>query len=79
VLSDDKIVKLIHDNFVPLCIHNNAGGNDKKVLDSFGEAAWNNPVVRIIDHERNDIVRVANDYSLKGTLAAIEKAMKTPH
>jgi len=76
VLSDDKVVKLIHENFVPLCIHNNAGGADKRVLDSFGEAAWNNPVVRIVDHERNDIAKVAGDYSAKGTLAAIEKAMK---
>ncbi len=78
VLSHPMIVEAIEESFVPLAIHNNKGGKDKKVLTSFGEPSWNNPVVRIIDQERNALTpRINGKYDRKslvtGMVAALEK------
>ncbi len=79
VLSHPLIVEAIETSFVPLAIHNNKGGKDKKVLQSFGEPSWNNPVVRIIDTERNPLTaRINGKYDqsslVNGMVAALEKA-----
>lgn len=52
--------------FVPLCIFNNTKDDaDARTRDRFGEPSWNNPVVRFIDGDGNDLLpRIANDYSL---------------
>lgn len=81
VLSHPLIVEAIEESFVPLAIHNNKGGKDKKVLDSFGEPSWNNPVVRIIDKDRNALTpRINGKYDQKslvrGMVAALEKAKR---
>jgi len=82
VLSHPLIVEAIEEFFVPLAIHNNKGGKDKKVLASFGEPSWNNPVVRIIDTDRNPLTaRINGKYDrsslVKGMVAALEKANRT--
>lgn len=56
VLSDDKVVKTIQDNFIPLLIHNNKPGKDAEVLEKFGEPAWNYQVVRFLDGEGRDLI-----------------------
>jgi hypothetical protein len=56
VLSDDVVVKLIQENFVPLLIHNNKPGADADVLARFNEPAWNYQVVRFLDANGNDLI-----------------------
>lgn len=52
VLSAPQIVAAIMRDFVPVAVFNNISGVDAKVLQSFGEPSWNNPVVRIVDADR---------------------------
>lgn len=76
VLSNALLVEAIEDQFVPVAVFNNAGGADKKVLESFGEPAWNNPVVRIVDAERRELTpRVDGDYSPRGITSAMVAAL----
>lgn len=53
VLSHPAMADAIEQAFVPVAIMNNHGGKDKEVLDHFGEPAWNNPVVRLMDADEN--------------------------
>jgi len=55
-LSHPLIVEAIETYFVPVCIFNNKGGKDADALKLFGEPAWNNPVVRIIRADNQDVV-----------------------
>ncbi|MFN0175212.1 MAG: VPGUxxT family thioredoxin-like (seleno)protein, type 2 [Saprospiraceae bacterium] len=55
-LSQPLIVEVIETFFVPVCIFNNKGGKDAEALRIFGEPAWNNPVVRIVRADNQDIV-----------------------
>jgi hypothetical protein len=66
VLSDPKIVEVITRDFVSVAVLNNVEGADAKVLQSFGEPSWNNPVVRIIDADRKPLApRFDGPYSLE--------------
>lgn len=77
VLSHPQLVKLAEREFVPVAIFNNVGGLDREVLESFREPAWNNPVVRIIDHRRRPLApRVNGDYSLRGLASAMVTALE---
>ncbi len=63
VLSDELIVAAAQDAFVPVAIYNNHAGADRVVLERFGELAWNNPVVRILDAQGRDLApRLADTY-----------------
>ena len=55
-LSDPLIVEAIETYFVPVCIFNNKGGKDAEALRTFNEPAWNNPVVRIVRSNYQDVV-----------------------
>ncbi len=85
VLTHPLIVEAIETEFVPLVIYNNKGGHDAEVLKRYNEPAWNNPVVRIVDHDGEDIVqRLNGNYSLSGLTntmrqALIEKNGKAPN
>lgn len=50
-------VEAIETLFIPLVIHNNKDGKDKEILDKYNEPAWNNPVVRFVDSDGNDIIK----------------------
>ncbi|MEM8909937.1 MAG: hypothetical protein AAGD05_18960, partial [Bacteroidota bacterium] len=64
--------------FVPLAIHNNKGGADKKVLQSFDEPAWNNPVVRIINADRKALSpRIAARYTALDLVKGMQTALQT--
>ena len=77
VLSEPLMVEAIEDLFVPLAIHNNAKGHDAEVLERFGEPAWNNPVVRIVDEAGDDLAdRVANFRSPAQLSAAIVSVLR---
>jgi len=76
VLSNPILVEAIQHEFVPLAIFNNNGGEDKRILDIYGEPTWNNPVVRIVNGEGKDIVnRVAGNYSIQGIAASMYQAL----
>lgn len=55
-LSHPLIVEAIETYFVPVCIFNNKGGKDAEALKIFNEPAWNNPVVRIVRTDNQDVV-----------------------
>lgn len=76
VLSNPLLTEAIEDQFIPLAIHNNKGGKDKVILNKFREPSWNNPVVRIINTDGQDLTkRVAGDYSSLGLYKAMETAL----
>lgn len=56
VLSNPLLIEAVEDEFIPLAILNNKGGDDRRILQKFGEPAWNNPVVRFIDADGQDLI-----------------------
>lgn len=75
-LSHPLMVEAIENEFIPLAIFNNKGGDDAQVLAKYGEPSWNNPVVRIVDAEGKDLVaRVAGNYSPQGLFSAMAQTM----
>lgn len=78
VLSHPLIVEAIESLFVPVAIFNNKGGQDAKVLKFYGEPSWNNPVVRIVNDKKQDIInRVNGNYSRLGIVQAMRLALQT--
>jgi copper chaperone CopZ len=65
ILSHPLMVEAIETEFVPLAIFNNKTGKDREVLVQFGEPSWNNPVVRIIDNEGNDLAKRVGNFRSK--------------
>ena len=76
VLSNGLIVDAIENEFIPLAIHNNKGGHDADVLELYGEPSWNNPVVRIIDKNGDNIIkRISGKYSQAALVEGLVKAL----
>ncbi len=76
VLTDPLLVDAIENEFIPLAIYNNKGGDDKKILDNYNEPTWNNPVVRIVDSNGKDLTdRIAGDYSINGVANGMQSAL----
>ncbi len=77
VLSHPLLVDAIENEFVPLAIYNNVGGQDRKILEKYGEPSWNNPVVRIIDSSGKNIMeRMSGDYTSAGLSSQLCLALK---
>ncbi len=75
-LSHPLLVEAMESLFIPLAIHNNKGGEDAKVLKYFGEPSWNNPVVRIVNNNKKDLIpRVNGNYSKWGLADAMIRAL----
>lgn len=76
VLSDPLIVDIAKEHFVAVVVHNNRGGADGRVLRSFGEPAWNNPVVRVINSDRKALApRLDGDYTVAGLARTLLEAL----
>lgn len=75
VMSNPLVVDIIEHHFVPLCIFNNQGGKDAKILDRFGEPSWNNPVVRIVDTQGKDITKRMGSFHPKEIIPGISQAL----
>jgi len=56
VLTNPRIVEAVETEFLPVLVYNNRGGEDRKLLQRFGEPAWNYQVVRFLDAEGRDII-----------------------
>jgi len=77
VLSHPLMTEAIENEFIPLAIFNNKGGKDREILKKYNEPTWNNPVVRIVNNEGDNIVkRVAGNYSARGLYTAMIAAIK---
>lgn len=78
VLSNPLVVEAAETLFVPVAVYNNVeNGRDEKVLKSFNEPAWNNPAMRIITSEREELSpRVYNDYTVAGVTRAMMTALR---
>ncbi|MEM7009605.1 MAG: VPGUxxT family thioredoxin-like (seleno)protein, type 2 [Thermodesulfobacteriota bacterium] len=77
VLSHPLIVEAIETLFVPVAIYNNHSGEDERVLKSFNEPSWNNPVVRIMTPDREELVsRLSGNYTKAGLVNAMISALK---
>lgn len=76
VLSDPNVVNVIEQNFIPLLIHNNKGGEDARIRKKFKEPAWNYQVVRFLDSKGEDIIpRKDRVWSTSAIMARIEEAL----
>lgn len=76
VLRHPLIVEAAETHFVPVVVYNNVEGDDREVLESFGEPTWNNPVVRIMTADRKELVpRVNGDYTTAGLASAMTAAL----
>jgi hypothetical protein len=61
------MVELIGDRFVPVAIFNNRPGADADVLRRYGEQSWNNPVVRFLGPDGNELLpKLADRYDALG-------------
>ena len=77
VLSHPLIVEAIETLFVPVAIYNNHSGEDERVLKSFKEPSWNNPVVRIITPQREQLApRLNGDYTKAGLVKTMITALE---
>ncbi|HHH27082.1 MAG TPA: thioredoxin family protein [Polyangiaceae bacterium] len=56
VLAHPLLVEAIETEFVPVAIHNNEPGHDRAIVERFGEPTWNNPVVRFVNAEGEDLI-----------------------
>lgn len=56
VLEQPMLVEAIETEFVPVLVYNNRPGRDAALLVRFGEPAWNNPVVRFLDGDGQDLI-----------------------
>jgi hypothetical protein len=82
-LTHPLIVEAMEDLFVPLCIYNNHKGDDARVLKKYGEPSWNNPVVRIVDQNGDDLTARMPDFRsqfdiINGMCTALKALGKTP-
>lgn len=76
VLSHPLVVEAAETLFVPVAVYNNIEGADARVLESFGEKAWNNPVVRVIAWDRRELApRLAEDYTVGGLAGMMVRAL----
>ena len=76
VLSHPLIIDAAQMLFIPVAIYNNIKGDDEKTLTSFKEPAWNNPVVRVMTHDRKPLAsRVTEDYTVLGIASAMTDAL----
>lgn len=77
VLSHPLIVDAIDNEFVPLAIYNNNKGSDAKILKKYNEPAWNNPVVRIVNADGENIIdRLSGNYSAYGLVLQMSLALR---
>lgn len=76
VLSDAATVERIERDFVPVAVFNNVKGTDAKVLASFNEPSWNNPVVRVMDAERRELAPRFDGPYTKAAFSAVLDQVK---
>ena len=75
-MSQPSLVEAIEDLFIPVVVYNNKA-EDAATLKAFRERSWNNPVVRFIDKDGNDIIgRKDGVYSISGLANRLIASLK---
>ncbi|GAA5481255.1 VPGUxxT family thioredoxin-like (seleno)protein, type 2 [Haloferula sargassicola] len=79
VLGDERLVRIIESDFVPVLVRNNVGGKEGEIRERYDEPAWNYQVVRFLDAGGTDLIprkdRVWSTEELAPRMvAALEKA-----
>ncbi len=76
-MSHPLIVEAIETEFHPVLVYNNREGDDARLLERFGEPAWNNPVIRYLDARGNDLIPRKDDiWSVEGTARRLTAALR---
>jgi len=76
-LRDVALVEAAETLFEPVVIRNNVEGPERDVLLSFGEPTWNNPVIRLVGAEGEDLVpREDGVWSTGGQIARMAAALE---
>jgi hypothetical protein len=72
------VVDAAESLFVPVAVRNNSKGDeDARTLRAFGEPAWNNPVVRVVDADRKDLApRLHRDWSVAGVTGLMTEGLR---
>lgn len=63
------MVEAIESCFIPVLVYNNKE-SDEKLLKSFDEPSWNNPVVRFLNKNGKDVIPRKDEIWTTGPLAA---------
>jgi len=80
VLSHPLVVEAVEDEFLPVLVFNNRGGEDRQLLERFGEPAWNYQVVRFLDAEGHDIIpRKDRVWTISGLATRMIETLKAAH
>ncbi|MEZ4647978.1 MAG: VPGUxxT family thioredoxin-like (seleno)protein, type 2 [Candidatus Eisenbacteria bacterium] len=76
-LSHPLVVEAIETEFVPVLVYNNRDGEDGRIRQSFGEPAWNNPVVRFLNVDGDDLIaRRDGVWSTEGVVSRMVGALE---
>ncbi len=78
VLTYPLLVEAIEEEFLPVLVYNNWGGEDRKLLDRFNEPAWNYQVIRFFNAQGHDIIpRKDRIWDIGGVASRMIKALET--
>ncbi len=78
MLSHPDLKAFAENLFVPVFIQNNTTGDEaERTCARFGEPAWNNPVVRVVDVDGNDLApRLSSDWTVRGVAKLMVEALR---
>ena len=77
MLAQPLIVETLEDQFVPIAVYNNVGGEDKKLLQRFKEPAWNFQVMRFMNSDLQDVLpRKDRVWTVNATAQRLAKALE---
>jgi len=78
VLTYPLLVEAIEEEFLPVLVYNNRGGEDKKLLNRFNEPAWNYQVIRFLNAQGHDIIpRKDRIWDIGGVASRMIETLKT--
>lgn len=79
MLSHPDLKAFAEDLFVPVFVQNNTTGDEaQRTCSRFDEPAWNNPVVRAVDAEGNDLAtRLSSDWTVRGVAKLMVDALRS--
>lgn len=78
VLTNPRMVEAIENEFYPVLVYNNRGGEDRRLLKRFNEPAWNYQVIRFLDSKGHDIIpRKDRVWTTRGLAARMIDTLQT--
>jgi hypothetical protein len=76
VLAHPLVAEAMETLFHPVLVHNNRSGREAELLRAFGEPSWNNPMIRILDSDRRDLIpRQDGVYTVAGVVQTLAAAL----